>query len=139
MGYFNDLYLHIDEGTLWTNDVFKEHYIHYQGADKEWSKPFEKWKLWFASNTWFIKLEDFLNMNWDEIKMYISRQHYDFFELFKNGQSKSEIFLTYLFMFDDLDSYFAEYYNFDIENIREFSPIQDMDDTGILKKIKMHS
>lgn len=131
MAYFNDLYIHIDEGTLWTNEVFKEQYAHYQGADKEWSKPFEEWKRRFVSNSWFIKLEEFLNMNWDEIKMYMSHQHYKFFDLFKDRQSKSEIFLTYLFMFNDLDSFFSEYYNFDIENIRESSPIQSMDDTVI--------
>lgn len=119
MPKMNDLYIQMDEGTLWTNDMFKDHYNHYRGVDEKWSKPFDEWKKWFTRENSFIKLEQFLENNWQKIENAIDKKHSDFIEQFQNGKSKSEIFLNFICLFEDVDTYFKDTLWLDIDDIRE--------------------
>ena len=138
MIHFNDLYIHIDEGTLWRDQTFRTHYNHYHGADEDWSKPYEEWKEWFidgADGKPFLTLERFLENNWSEIEDSIKENHPSFLDLFQDGQSKSEILLSLIYMFSDLDHYFENNLYLDIDDIRAQSPIQSQEDTETLQRI----
>lgn len=138
MIHFNDLYIHIDEGTLWSDQTFRTHYNHYHGADEDWSKPYEEWKEWFlqqSNRNTFLTLEKFLDNNWSEIEGSIEDAHEGFINLFKEGTSKSEIFLSFIYMFSDLDHSFENNLYLDIDDIRVKSPIQSQEDTETLQRI----
>ena len=115
------LYIQIDERTLWTTNMFKEQYNHYRDSDNKWSKPFNEWKKWFVNNASFISLEQFLENNWLKVKNAIDEKHTKFIKQFQNGESKSKIFLNYVYLFDDLDTYLKDVLWIDIDEIREIS------------------
>ncbi|MDC0828334.1 hypothetical protein [Faecalitalea cylindroides] len=117
----SDLYIQIDEGTLWTTNMFKEQYNHFRDIDDKWARPFNEWKQWFVNNASFISLEQFLENNWLKIKNAIDEKHSKFIEQFQNGESKNEIFLNYVCLFNDLDTYFKDVLWIDIDEIREIS------------------
>ena len=138
---FNDLYIHIDEGTLWTNQVLKAQYNHYKGDDEAWSKPYEEWKRWFidgADGMPFLTLEQFLENNWVGIENSIEEAHSGFIGLFQNGESKSEIFLNFIAMFNDLDTYFSETLYLDMEDLRGNSPINVDRLSDVIKDVMHH-
>lgn len=136
---FNDLYINRDDGSLWTEQIFKAQYNHYQGEDEAWSKPYEEWKEWFvdgADGMPFVSLEQFLENNWFGIRNSIEEAHPGFINLFQNGESKSEIFLNFVCLFDDLDRHFSETLYLDMENIRDKSPIEIEQISESLKNVR---
>lgn len=140
MIHFNDLYIHVDDGSLWNDTTFKATYNHYKwDLDEDWSKPYEKWKEWFingANGKPFLTLEQFLKNKWFEIEDSIKENHPNYLDFFQDGQSKSEIFLSFVYMFSDLDHYFENNLYLDIDDIRAQSPIQSQEDTETLRKIE---
>ena len=83
----------------------------------------------------FLTLERFLENNWSGIEDSIKENHPQFLDLFQDGQSKSEIFLSFIYMFSDLDHYFENNLYLDIDDIRAQSPIQSQEDTETLQRI----
>lgn len=138
---FNDLYINRDDGSLWTEQIFKAQYNHYKGEDEAWSKPYEEWKEWFvdgADGMPFVSLEQFLENNWFEISNSIEEAHSGFIGLFQNGESKSEIFLNFVCMFNDLDQHFADTLYLDMEDIRGNSPVDFERMSEVLKDVEHH-
>ena len=138
---FNDLYINRDDGSLWTEQIFKAQYNHYKGEDEAWSKPYEEWKEWFvdgADGMPFVSLEQFLENNWFGISNSIEEAHSGFIGLFQNGESKSEIFLNFVCMFNDLDQYFADTLYLDVEDIRGNSPVDFERMSEVLKDVEHH-
>lgn len=136
---FNDLYINRDDGSLWTEQVLKAQYNHYKGEDEAWSKPYEEWKEWFvdgADGMPFVSLDQFLENNWFGISNSIEEAHSGFIGLFQNGESKSEIFLNFVCLFDDLDRHFSETLYLDMENIRDKSPIEIEQISESLKNVR---
>lgn len=136
---FNDLYINRDDGSLWTEQIFKAQYNHYKGEDEAWSKPYEEWKEWYvdgADGMPFVSLEQFLENNWFGISNSIEEAHSGFIGLFQNGESKSEVFLNFVCMFNDLDQHFADTLYLDVEDMRAVSPVQEYGDA--LKKVYHH-
>lgn len=138
---FNDLYINRDDGSLWTEQIFKAQYNHYKREDEAWSKPYEEWKEWFvdgADGMPFVSLEQFLENNWFGISNSIEESHSGFIGLFQNGESKSEIFLNFVCMFNDLDQHFADTLYLDMEDIRGNSPVDFERMSEVLKDVEHH-
>lgn len=122
---FDDLYIQRDYGVLWRNSDFETEYNDNKGIDNGiWSLPYEDWKKVYARYPAFVKLEQFLENNWFGIRNSIEETHPGFINLFQNRESKSEIFLNFVCLFDDLDRHFSETLSLDMENIRDKSPIE---------------
>lgn len=138
---FNDLYINRDDGSLWTEQIFKAQYNHYKREDEAWSKPYEEWKEWFvdgADGMPFVSLEQFLENNWFGISNSIEEAHSGYIGLFQNGESKSEIFLNFVCMFNDLDQHFADTLYLDMEDIRGNSPVDFERMSEVLKDVEHH-
>lgn len=138
---FHDLYINRDDGSLWTNQIFQAQYNHYKGEDEAWSKPYEEWKEWFvdgADGMPFVSLEQFLENNWFGISNSIEEAHSGFIGLFQNGESKSEIFLNFITLFNDLDHHFSETLYLDMEDIRGNFPVDFERMSEVLKDVERH-
>lgn len=134
---FDDLYIQRDYGVLWRNSDFETEYNDNKGIDHGiWSLPYEDWKKVYASYPAFVKLEQFLENNWFGIRNSIEEAHPGFINLFQNGESKSEIFLNFVCLFDDLDRHFSETLYLDMENIRDKSPIEIEQISESLKNVR---
>ena len=134
---FDDLYIQRDYGVLWRNLDFETEYNDNKGIDNGiWSLPYEDWKKAYASYPVFVKLEQFLENNWFGIRNSIEEAHPGFINLFQNGESKSEIFLNFVCLFDDLDRHFSETLYLDMENIRDKSPIEIEQISESLKNVR---
>lgn len=138
---FNDLYINRDDGSLWTEQIFKAQYNHYKGEDEAWSKPYEEWKEWFvdgADGMPFVSLEQFLENNWFGISNSIEEAHSGFIGLFQNGESKSEIFLNFIALFNDLDNHFSETFYLDMDDLRSNSPVNIDHLSEVIKDVERH-
>lgn len=134
---FDDLYIQRDYGVLWRNSDFEIEYNDNKGIDDGmWSLPYEDWKKVYASYPAFVKLEQFLENNWFGVRDSIEEAHSGFINLFQNGESKSEIFLNFVCLFDDLDRHFSETLYLDMENIRDKSPIEIEQISESLKNVR---